>query len=73
MNRSRLKSLIAAGAITIGALVTLTAQASVAQAQPGQCLSDWDGQWYPQGAKVYTPGGHYEQCQHDETWKQGNR
>jgi hypothetical protein len=81
MNRSRLGSLIAAGAITVGALVGVTAQASIAQAQPidtnGEAGTCWyDGKQYSEGAKITLQDGTVQTCQHDGTWKriapQGN-
>lgn len=72
-NRPRLRSLIAAGAITVGALITVTAQASFAHAQPiggpseaGTCW--YNGQQYSEGAKITLQDGTVQTCQHDGTW-----
>jgi hypothetical protein len=72
MNRSRLASLVAAGAVALGTLATATVQASIAQAEPnnneaGVCLHQ--GMYYSEGAKITLPDGTVLTCQHDGTWK----
>jgi hypothetical protein len=70
MKNSRFTSLIAAAAVSVGALTALIAPASLAQAQPPERIMCWfDGKPYENGTKVdYAPEGAI-MCQKDGSWK----
>jgi len=70
MKTSRFTSLLAAAAVSVGALTALVAPASIAQAQPKETFMCWIGQTpYNPGAKVDFADGSILMCQKDGNWK----
>jgi hypothetical protein len=69
MKTSRFASLVAAAAVSVGALTALVAPASIAQAQPKETFMCWYfGTPYEPGTKI--PGeGTTMMCQKDGNWK----
>jgi len=70
MKHSRFTSLVAAAALSVGALTALLAPASIAQAQPKETFMCWIGQTpYEPGTKIPVHDGSTLMCQKDGNWK----
>jgi hypothetical protein len=70
MKRTRFTSVIAAAAVSVGALTALVAPASIAQAQPQETFMCWfNGTAYDPGTKTDYWDGTAIMCQKDGNWK----